>query len=163
MKMSRKTNIPLAKSFKCALRGLLHTFRTERNIRIHFCAFFYVVWFSRFYDFNCTQIAVLAIAIGFVIVSELLNTAVETVVDLVSPEKNNLAGLAKDIAAGGVFVSAVTAVVVGVKLFYNKEKIRYIFDYYTSQPLLIALFALTIILWTAIIFLPNFINKRTSE
>lgn len=121
---------------------------------------FYVVWFSHFYDFNKTQMAVLALAVGLVIAAELLNTAVEAVVDLVSPERNALAGLAKDIAAGGVFVSALTAVVVGLILFFDLDKLKEILDFYLNNPFHIILLAVSAIIWMLIIFLPVLLKKK---
>ncbi len=158
-----KKNIPLLKSFKCAVCGLLSCFKTERNFRIHLCALFYVLWFSRFYDFSQCEKAVLALTVGFVITSELLNTAVETVVDLVCPNRNKLAGLAKDIAAGGVLCSAITAVVVGAVLFFDKKIIKNIVKFYVDSPLNVVLLGLTVILWAILIFLPNLIKNKKDE
>lgn len=158
-----KKNIPLVQSFKCAIKGLVSCFKSERNFRIHLCALFYVIIFSRFYNFSKCEIAVLALTVGFVITSELLNTAIETVVDLVCPNRNKLAGLAKDIAAGGVFCSAVTAVAVGVSLFYDTEVIKNIVGEYIENPIKFVFLAVTILLWTTLIFLPNYIKNKKDE
>ena len=119
-----KKNIPLVKSFKCAVIGIISCIRSERNFRIHLCVLFYVVWFSAFYDFSSPEKAILALTIGFVIACEMLNSSIEADIDLTSPEYNRLAGLSKDIAAGAVLVSAITAIVVAWNLFYDIEKIK---------------------------------------
>lgn len=162
VKMDKK-NIPLVQSFRCAIKGLFSCFKTERNFRIHLCALFYVIWFSRFYDFSRGEKALLAITVGFVIVSELLNTAIETVVDLVSPEKNTLAGLAKDISAGGVLFSAFTAIAVGFNLFFDKEVTKKILaTYIESIPQLVFLI-ITVVFWALLIFMPNYIRNKKED
>ena len=162
MKMNKK-NIPLVQSFKCAIKGLISCLKTERNIRIHLCFFFYIVWFSHFYNFSDAEKAIIAMAVGIVIVSELLNTAVETVVDLVSPERNKLAGLAKDIAAGGVLASALTSAAVGIILFWDFEIIKKIVGYYAANPVMLVLLAITLIIWLGIIFLPVLLNNKNKD
>lgn len=158
-----KRNIPLVQSFKCALKGIVNCFTSERNFRIHLCALFYVVWFSRFYNFSKINYAIIALTVGFVITSELLNTAVETTVDLVCPEKNKLAGLAKDIAAGGVLVSAITAVIVGINLFYDKLVLQNIVKFHIKNPIYLVLFIVTAVLWLALIFLPNYLKNKKDD
>lgn len=159
MTMNKK-NIPLLKSFWCATKGLISCFKTERNFRIHLCACFYVVWFSGFYSFGTTQKAVIALTIGFVIVSELLNTAIETAVDLASPQHNKLAGLAKDIAAGGVLASAITAVVVAVIFFADIKIIKKIADFYHDNTSELVVLIVSIIIWFGIVFLPDLLKKK---
>lgn len=162
-KMKSKKNIPLLQSFKCAIKGVVSCFKSERNFRIHLCALFYVVWFSRFYNFSKVEISVICLTVGFVITAELLNTAIETVVDLVSPEKNTLAGLSKDIAAGGVLISAITAVAVGIVMFLDKKILQKILKFYIDNPLNVVILAATIILWLLLILLPNIINNKKDD
>lgn len=160
MKMNKKNNISLIKSFKCAIKGVVCCIKTERNFRIHLCALFYVIWFSTFYNFTSTQKAVIAIAIGFVIVAEMLNTAIETDIDLTSPEYNRLAGLSKDIAAGAVLVSAVTSVAVGIFMFFDIEVLKKIALFYTSKPIRIVPLGLSAVAWILIIFLPVILDSK---
>ena len=94
-------NITLPQSFGYAIRGIWLVARSERNFQLHLLAIVVVV-----------PLAIFCVAMGLVLVAESLNTAIETVVDLVSPEYHPLAGRAKDIAAGGVLLAALTAVAV---------------------------------------------------
>lgn len=104
----------LWKSFGYAFAGLRHAVRTQRNLRIHLVIALLVVFLGLFLPLEFRDWAILAITIGAVITGELINTVVETVVDLASPEYHDLAKIAKDVAAGTVLVMAVTAVAVGL-------------------------------------------------
>lgn len=159
-----KDKFTLAKSFACAGKGVVSAFTTERNIRIHCCALFYVVRFSVFYDFTAGEKALLALAVGLVISAELLNTAVETVVDLVTQKHERLAGLAKDIAAGGVLVSAFSALAAGLFLFLEPATVKEILSYYLERPLHCALLGISVAVWLVVIFLPERKkNKREAD
>lgn len=106
--------ITLQQSFGYAFRGIWLVARSERNFQVHLGASVAVVALALW--LRCTPIewAILVLTMGLVLVAEALNTAIETVVDLVSPEYNTLAGHAKDIAAGAVLLAALTAVIVAV-------------------------------------------------
>ena len=104
----------LLASFGFAMQGIVHTFRTQRNFKIHTAITLAVVAASLWAGLNAEQLAVLCVAIALVFVAELFNTALEAVVDHVSPEFHALAKVAKDSAAGAVFFAAMMAVVVGL-------------------------------------------------
>lgn len=104
----------LWKSFGYAFAGLRHAVRTQRNLRIHLVIALFVFFLGLFLPLEFRDWAILTITIGAVITGELINTVVETVVDLASPEYHDLAKIAKDVAAGTVLVMAVTAVAVGL-------------------------------------------------
>ena len=106
----------LAKSFTYAFRGLAYCVKSERNMRIHLCAVVLVSFFSWFYGLEKNGYLVLFLCFGFVIAAEAFNTAVETMVNLESPSYHQFARIAKDVAAGAVFVAAVTSVIVGAIL-----------------------------------------------
>ncbi|MDH6061375.1 diacylglycerol kinase family protein [Chrysosporum bergii ANA360D] len=104
-------------SFKYAWAGITYSFYTQRNFRIHlsFCAL--AIGLSIFLHLQGVEIAVIAITCGLVLALELLNTAIESLVDLtVKQSYHELAKIAKDCAAGAVLVSAFVAVVVGATL-----------------------------------------------
>ena len=107
-------------SAKHAVDGIICAFKTERNLRIDYVMGLFVLLFSLFFDFTKTEFACLCLTIGFVIFSEMVNSTVEYVVDLVTDKYDERAKAAKDIAAGGVFISAVVAVVVAYFLFADK-------------------------------------------
>lgn len=97
-------------SFGFAVRGIIMGAWPQRNFRIHLLATVVVSSTAWWLGCNRVEWAILLITMGFVLVSEIMNTAIETVVDLVSPEYHELAGRAKDVAAGAVLLAAVTAV-----------------------------------------------------
>jgi diacylglycerol kinase len=101
-------------SFKCAFDGLRYAVRTQKNFRFHLVAMLVVMIVAYWLDVTPTAWAVLLLTIGFVLVVELLNTAVEVIVDLVSPDFHPLAKTAKDLAAGAVLLVAITSVLVGL-------------------------------------------------
>jgi len=113
-------------SFRWAWRGFCRCLRTERNLRIHLTAAALAVWLSGHYDFSRQEYILLWLTIGTVISAELLNTAVEELVDLSCPEVDPRAGRIKDAAAAAVLVLAAAAVLVGVSLFWQPAVLRQI-------------------------------------
>lgn len=107
----------LWQSLCCALRGLWICLLRERNLRIHICGLCYVIWLGRVLEVDVTRWAVLMLTCSTVFVAELLNSAVETLVDSVTHRYAAFARMAKDIAAGAVLVSAIFALVVGWLVF----------------------------------------------
>ena len=97
-------------SFGFAVRGIIMVAWPQRNFRIHLLAAAVVSLTAWWLGCSRVEWAILLITMGFVLVSETMNTAIETVVDMVSPEYHELAGRAKDVAAGAVLLAAVTAV-----------------------------------------------------
>lgn len=107
-------------AFVYALSGILRGIVEERNLRIHFVAGAVVLITAGLQGLSAIAISILVLTIGFVIAMELVNTAIERTVDLVTLEQHPLAGAAKDLAAGAVLVSAITAAGVGSILFYGR-------------------------------------------
>ncbi len=154
--MTIKTElIRFAKGFKFAFSGIIHCIKNERNMRFHLCAAFYVLIFMRFYDLSKAEKALVYIVIAAVISLEALNTAVEAIVDLVSPEHKRLAGIAKDCAAGAVLAAAVGAAAVGVALFWDVEVFRNIGKYFAENIIMLILLIVSVIAWFCVIFIPQ--------
>ena len=106
--------------FWYAFKGIVYTVGHERNMRVHLVCMAYMYYYLFRYDFftvTRTQLAVLLLANGLVVAAELFNTAVERTVDAAIPERNPVAGHAKDAAAGAVLIATGTAVLVGCLLF----------------------------------------------
>ena len=116
----RRRPATLLKSFGFALRGLREAVVTDRNVRIHLAAAVAVSIAAVLLDFSALELALITLTVGLVIAAELMNTAIETAVDLASPEVHTLARRAKDIAAGAVLVAAIAAAGVGLLLFLPK-------------------------------------------
>ncbi len=106
--------------FVNALRGIWQTFASERNFKIHLLISSVVVVAGAWLGLSAPEWRWVALCIALVLVSELLNTAIEALVDLASPTYHPLAKRAKDIAAGGVLLAAVFAVIVGGTIFVPK-------------------------------------------
>ncbi len=105
-------------TFKNARKGMRLVLKSEVNIRIHFCIAMAVLAFAIVLDFSIERICILLLTIAFVIVTEMLNSAVEFSLDAVFHNKySKLVGMAKDISAGAVMFSSVVAIVIGVLLF----------------------------------------------
>ena len=100
-----------------ALRGLVVLVRSEPNARIHVLASLLAVLASACFRISALEWALVVFAITGVWVAEALNTAIESVVDRVSPERHPLSGRAKDDAAGGVLAAATGALVIAALVF----------------------------------------------
>jgi len=104
-------------SFNHAAEGIVHAVRTQRNLWIHFAIAATVLVAAAGFGASRVELAILLLAITFVLVAELVNTAVEAAVDVASTAFDPMAKLAKDIAAGAVLVAALNAVAVGYLVF----------------------------------------------
>lgn len=107
----------LAASFGFAFAGVWHALRTQRNARIHAITAACACVAGTVARINWQEWAVLAVTIGSVFAAELVNTSLESLVDLVSPEYHERAKVAKDAAAGAVLATALAAVAVGACIF----------------------------------------------
>ena len=90
------------------------------NFRIHLTAVILVSGLGWFFHLSASEWLWIILAVGLVLITELLNTALELLVDLVSPGFNSQAGKVKDVAAGAVLVAAVIAVIIGAVIFIPK-------------------------------------------
>ena len=116
----------LSRSFGYSLEGFLHALRQNRNLRIHLIVAMVVVILSIFFRINKYEMSILGVVVLLVISSEMINTAIEEMVNLITQEHRKEARIAKDVAAGMVLVAAVGSVIIGsiiftpyiLKLFY---------------------------------------------
>jgi len=131
-------------AFVYALRGIVQGFAEERNLRIHFAAGALVLVTAFTQGLEAVSVSILVLTIGFVIAMELVNSAIERAVDLTTTERHPLARAAKDMAAGAVLVSAVSAAGVGAILFYN----RIPFGVYAGILAFMAVWIIVVLSWT---------------
>lgn len=110
----------LINSFKYAIEGIWKSFKTERNMKIHIFVMILVIIAGVILKINKYEWIACILCFAIVISGELFNTAIETVVDMVMPYKNDKAKIAKDIAAGAVLTLAIGAAIVGVIIFVPK-------------------------------------------
>lgn len=116
---SKNDHPSFRKSFLFAIQGFRTAVRTERNIKVMLAGGAFTIVLGLVVGLDAVSWAVVLLCCGVVISAELLNTAVETVVDLVSPEFHPLAGRAKDIAAAAVWVLSMLVAVVGIIVYAN--------------------------------------------
>jgi undecaprenol kinase/diacylglycerol kinase (ATP) len=110
----------LVKSFGYAIKGIAAVARSEQNFKIHIVSVLVVSVTGSILHISATEWVVICLCFGSVTSAELLNSAIEKLVDLVSPEYNVKAGLIKDIAAGAVLVLAVMSAIIGGIIFIPK-------------------------------------------
>ena len=106
-------------SFRFAAHGIASAFKSELNMKVHCGLAVIVLAAAAFFRLPPSSWVLLLLAITLVLSTELLNTAIEATVDLVSPDIHPLAKTAKDTAAGAVLLTAVFAVIVGIYVFYH--------------------------------------------
>ena len=107
-------------SFTYPIKGLRYAYRNEQNLAVDVGVALLVTIAGFIFKLNLVEWAILALTIGLVISCELINTAIEAVVDLVTEDYHPLAKVAKDTAAAAVFVFAIIAVIVGLIIFLPK-------------------------------------------
>lgn len=122
--MTTRRSQSLFQSFNFAAEGIIHAVRTQRNLWIHFAVAVAVLVAAIGFGASKLELAVLLLAITFVLVAELVNTAVEAVVDVASTSFDPIAKIAKDIAAGAVLVAALNAIAVGYLVFSGEVATR---------------------------------------
>lgn len=111
---------PFYKSLGYAISGIIQCIQKERNIKIHLVFMFLVIICGFLFRLSITEWLVCILLFGLVISLELVNTAIEAVVDLCTLEYHPLAKIAKDTAAGAVLISAIASVVIGLIIFVPK-------------------------------------------
>ena len=118
--MRKNKKDPLAKSFGYAFQGIFTCVKKERNMKIHMAAAILVVILGSILKLSVTEWCICLVLFGMVMSLELVNTAVEAVVDLVTKDRHPLAKIAKDTAAGAVLIAAIMAAITGAIIFIPK-------------------------------------------
>lgn len=111
--------VNLGQSFGYAWQGVVYTFRTERNFKLHLLASILTLGLGFLFSLSSEQMSILVLTCGLVLSMEIVNTAIETVVDLtVGTKYHHLAKVAKDCAAGSVLVLALAALIIAYLLLW---------------------------------------------
>ena len=113
-------NKKLINSFKYAFSGIISAFKTERNMKIHVSIMLLVILCGIIFKLETWEWIVCICLFALVIGGELFNTAIETVVNMITMEKNEKAKIAKDVSAGAVLVTAIGSAIVGLIIFIPK-------------------------------------------
>ena len=141
----------LVRSFRCAFHGIAYCIINERNMRIHLSAVVLVSFFSYYYGLERLELALLLLCCGLVISAEAINTAIEALVNLGSPAYHPYARIAKDVAAGGVAVTAIAAAIVGLILFLDPQRLSAAAERILFSPLRTG--AVAALLFAAVLFI----------
>jgi diacylglycerol kinase (ATP) len=133
-------------SFNYAFEGIIHALRTQRNLRIHFLAAVGVLVFALVVAVSKLELIALLISISFVLIAEMLNTAIEGAIDVSTTSFDPMAKLAKDVAAGAVLIATLNAIAVGYLVFSSRIGTRSsrLLDQVRDAPAALTLVALAI-------------------
>lgn len=141
------------KSFTFAFEGIVYVLRTQRNMKIHFAVAFLVMGGSLFFDLSRTELIALMMSITFVLVAEMVNTAVEAAIDTFGTAFDPMAKIAKDVAAGAVLISATNALAVAYLIFFDRitEPSQNVIHLVRQSPTHLSVIALVVVVLCAIV------------
>jgi diacylglycerol kinase (ATP) len=144
--MSSRLRPSIIQSFNFAIEGVVHVLRTQRNMRIHFAVAVAVLAIAAATRVSKIELIALLLAIAFVLIAEMINTAIEGAIDAATTSFDPMAKLAKDIAAGAVLIASVNAVAVGYLVFAGKtaDKTTRVLDRLRDAPAEITVIALVL-------------------
>ena len=144
--MSARRAPTILDSFNYAFEGIIHVLRTQRNMRIHFVVAALVLVAAIASGVDKLELIALLLAIAFVLIAEMLNTAVEAAIDVATTSFDPMAKLAKDIAAGAVLIATCVAVAVGYLVFSGQvaDRSSTLLNRLTDAPAQLTLIALVL-------------------
>ena len=136
----------LLESFNFAFEGIIHVLRTQRNMRIHFVAAVVVLVSAVWIGVSKLELIALLLAISFVFITEMINSAIEQAIDVATTSFDPLAKLAKDVAAGAVLIATVNAVAIGYLVFQGEfaDRSSRLLDRLRDAPAQVTLVALVL-------------------
>jgi diacylglycerol kinase (ATP) len=143
-----RRSVSLIESFNYAFEGIIHVLRTQRNMRIHFAAAVAVLIAALAVDVSRLELIALLLAIAFVLIAEMINTAIEGAIDVATTSFDPMAKLAKDIAAGAVLIATVNAIAVGYLVFSGQvaNRSERVLDKLRNAPLKLTLISLVLVI-----------------
>jgi diacylglycerol kinase (ATP) len=142
-----RRRISVVESFNYAVEGIIHVLRTHRNMRVHFAAAVLVLVLALVVGVDRIELIALLLSISFVLIAEMINSAIEAAIDVATSSFDPLAKLAKDIAAGAVLIASINAVVVGYLVFSGQVADRgsNLIDRLRDAPAKLTIIALAIV------------------
>ncbi len=147
-----------------AVNGIIYSATTQRNIKIQLVLAVIVMVLCLFYGLNTTEFLCLVFAVFMVIFAEMINTAIETVVDLFVDVYHPKAKIAKDVAAGAVVLATCNALIVGYFIFFKAENLKAIsdsiFNNMVKSPLHLAFVAFILVVIAVIALKATFSKKK---
>ncbi len=145
-RMSHRRAQTILESFNFAFEGIIHVLRTQRNMRIHFLAAVVVLVAALAVGVSKLELIALLLAIAFVFITEMINSALEHAIDVATTSFDPLAKLAKDIAAGAVLIATVNAIAIGYLVFSGQiaDRSSRLLDRLRDAPAQLTLIALVV-------------------
>ena len=136
----------LLESFNFAVEGIIHVVRTQRNMRIHLVAAVVVLVAAIWIGVSKLELIALLLAIAFVFIAEMINSALEQAIDVATTSFDPLAKLAKDVAAGAVLIATVNAIAIGYLVFSSEiaDRSSRLLDRLRDAPAQVTLIALVV-------------------
>jgi len=110
----------LIDSLNYAFEGIIYALKTQRNMKIHFLVAIIVLVASLFFDLTRIEILILLLTISMVIVAEMINTSIESTIDLITDKYHIFAKIAKNVAAGAVLIAAINSIIVAYLIFFHR-------------------------------------------
>lgn len=143
----------LVDSFNCAIEGVVYVLRTQRNMRVHFAAAALVIVAALVFNIPRVEFLLVCSAIFFVLFAEMINTAAELTIDLISETYHPLARLIKDIGAGAVMIASFNSIVIGYLVFTRQIEPRAVIgtDFARSLPASVSFLALMAVVVATVI------------
>lgn len=120
MEDKRLKNKNFIEAFKNATAGVFYSIKTQKNIKIQLLIAIVVIFLGFIFKLNIIEWLFIIFSIMFVIATEVMNTAIETTVNMYTSDYNELAKIAKDVAAGAVLIASINSVIIGCIIFFNK-------------------------------------------
>ena len=144
--MTHRRAQTILESFNFAFEGIIHFLRTQRNMRIHFLAAVVVLIAALAVGVSKLELIALLLAIAFVFITEMINSALEQAIDVATTTFDPLAKLAKDIAAGAVLIATVNAIAIGYLVFSGQiaDRSSRLLDRLRDAPAELTLIALVV-------------------
>lgn len=141
------------KSFTWAFEGIVYVLRTQRNMKIHFAIAIIVFGGSLFFNLSRVELIALLLTISFVLVMEMINTAVEAAIDTFGTAFDPMAKIAKDVAAGAVLIASINAVAVAYLIYFDRlrEPSRSSVQVVRQSPIHLSVIALVLVILLAIV------------
>lgn len=144
----RQASPSLLQSFNYAFEGVIWVLRTQRNMRIHFAVATVVLILAFAYGVTRLELIALLLAISFVLIAEMVNTAIEAAADIATTSFDPLAKVAKDIAAGAVLIASVNAIVIGYLVLADRlgQRMTSLINEIRDAPIHLTLIGLVVVI-----------------
>ncbi|MCK4776753.1 MAG: diacylglycerol kinase [Actinomycetia bacterium] len=144
----------LLDSFNYAIEGIIYTLKTQRNMKIHFLVGIFVMIISLFFRISSMEMILIIFAVTFVLFAELVNTAVESTIDVTTTTHDPLAKIAKDASAGAVLIASLNAIFIGYLIFFERMNpfTLKILERISNSPSHITFITLILVVFIVVIF-----------